>query len=52
MWVAMKQVIAPLYKSRSDFEICREISKRLGFEEAYSEKRDEMGWLRWISKRA
>jgi trimethylamine-N-oxide reductase (cytochrome c) len=46
--VAMKQVIAPLYESRSDFEVCGEISKRLGFAEAYSEKRDEMGWLRWI----
>ncbi|RYH07087.1 trimethylamine-N-oxide reductase TorA [Tropicimonas sp. IMCC6043] len=46
--VAMKQAIEPLFESRSDFEIFTEISKRLGFEQEFSEGRDEAAWLEHI----
>ncbi len=46
--VAMKQVVPPLNEAKSDFEIFREISKRLGFEEKFTEGRDEMGWVKHI----
>ncbi|MCF8479795.1 MAG: molybdopterin-dependent oxidoreductase [Rhodospirillum sp.] len=45
---AMRKVIEPLYEARSDFDIYRAISARLGFEDAFTEGRDEMAWLRHI----
>lgn len=45
---AMRQLVEPLHEAKSDYEIFREISKRLGFEDAYTEGRDEMAWLRHI----
>ncbi|MEM8698785.1 MAG: molybdopterin-dependent oxidoreductase, partial [Pseudomonadota bacterium] len=50
--LAMKQAVEPLGEARSDFEICRGIADALGLEEAFTEGRDEMGWLRWIYDRA
>ena len=48
MVFAMKQVVAPFAEARSDFEIMRAIASRLGVEEAFSEGRDEMGWVRHL----
>ncbi|MEZ5783898.1 MAG: molybdopterin-dependent oxidoreductase [Rhizobiaceae bacterium] len=45
MIIAMQQAIAPLGDSRSDFDICRGIAERLGVGEAFTEGRDEMGWV-------
>lgn len=45
---AMKQVVAPFAEARSDFEIMCGLAKRLGVEQAYTEGRDEMGWIRHI----
>ncbi len=44
--VAMKQVIEPVGESRNDYDIFRGVAARLGFEAAFSEGRDEMGWIR------
>jgi len=44
--VAMKQLIEPVGESRNDYDIFRAISARLGFEPAFTEGRDEMGWIR------
>ncbi|PYG27858.1 molybdopterin-dependent oxidoreductase [Pelagimonas varians] len=44
--VAMKQVIEPMYESRTDYQIFTEIAKRLGYEDDYTEGLDEMGHLR------
>jgi biotin/methionine sulfoxide reductase len=46
--VAMHKAIEPLGSSRSDYDICRDIAARLGVEEAFSEGRDEMAWLRTL----
>jgi biotin/methionine sulfoxide reductase len=46
--VAMKQAIEPLGQSRSDFEIFKGLAACLGVQEAYTEGRDEMQWLRHL----
>lgn len=45
---AMKRVVQPFADARSDFEIMCGLAKRLGVEQAYTEGRDEMGWVRHI----
>ncbi|TCK33387.1 biotin/methionine sulfoxide reductase [Paraburkholderia sp. BL8N3] len=45
-YIAMHQVIPPVAQSRNDFDVFAELSERMGFGEAYTEGRDEMGWLR------
>lgn len=44
--MAMKKAVEPFEQARSDYEIMRHIARELGVEEAFSEGRDEMGWLR------
>lgn len=46
MVVAMKRVIDPVGESRADFEIFAALAGRLGVGEAFTEGRDEMGWIR------
>ena len=48
MMVAMKQAIAPLGQSRSDFDIFSALAARLGVGDAFTEGRDEMQWLRHL----
>ena len=45
---AMRQAVAPMARSRSDYDIMRHISACLGVEDAFSEGRGEMAWLRHI----
>ncbi len=40
-----RRAIAPVGQARNDYDILRELSERLGFEPAFSEGRDEAGWL-------
>jgi biotin/methionine sulfoxide reductase len=51
-YVAMHRVIDPVGQSRNDFDIFAELSHRLGFAGAYTEGRDEMGWLAHMYERA
>ncbi len=45
-FIAMKKGVEPLKESKSDYDICREISKRLGYEKEFTEgKKDEMQWI-------
>ena len=46
--IAMRQAIAPVGEARDDFVIFRDLARRLGAEESYTEGRDEMGWLRHL----
>ena len=46
--ILMPQVVEPLGESRSDYRICADLAARLGIEEAYTEGRDERGWVEWI----
>ena len=45
-YVAMYKTRAPYKSARNDFDIFAELASRLGFGDAYTEGRDEMGWLR------
>src|SRR5215510_445229 len=46
--VAMHQAIKPVGASRNDLDIFRELSARLGHEDAFAEGRSEMQWVRWL----
>jgi biotin/methionine sulfoxide reductase len=48
---AMHQAIEPVGEARSDFDIFRALAARLGYEQAFTEGRDEMDWCRWIYDR-
>lgn len=45
-FIAMQKAVEPVGESRSDFDTFSELSKRLGFQQKFTEDRDEMGWLR------
>lgn len=51
-YVAMRKVVEPFAHSRNDFDIFAELAERLGFRDAYTEGRDEMGWLRHMYEEA
>ncbi len=40
-------LVAPLSETKSDYRIGAEIATRLGIGEAYTEGRDERGWVAW-----
>jgi len=46
--IAMHQAIEPVGEARNDFGILRDLSRRLGCEEAFAEGRGETAWLRQI----
>jgi biotin/methionine sulfoxide reductase len=48
MIYAMQKVQDPPGEARNDHDIFAALSDRMGFGEAYTEGRDEMGWLRHI----
>jgi biotin/methionine sulfoxide reductase len=48
MLFAMRQAVAPFAEAKSDFEIMCGLARRLGVEAAFSEGRDEMGWVRHL----
>ena len=48
---AMHKAIEPLGEAMSDYDIFRALAGRLGYEQAFTEDRDEMAWCRWIYDR-
>ena len=44
--VAMQRAVAPFAEARDDYAIFSAIAERLGLHDAFTEKLDEMGWLR------
>lgn len=46
--IAMKRLAAPFGQVRSDYDILSDIAGHLGLEEAFTEGRDEMGWVRHL----
>ena len=47
-WIAMHQAIEPVGEARHDFDIFTGLARRMGTEAAYTEGRDEMGWVRHL----
>jgi len=43
----MPPVVDPLPETKSDYRIGAEVAERLGIGEAYTERRDERGWVEW-----
>jgi len=48
MLFSMEKAIDPPGEARNDFDIFADIAGHLGFRDAYTEGRDEMGWLRHL----
>lgn len=46
--LAMHQAIPPVGEARNDYEIFRQLAARLGYEQLFTEGRDEMEWCRLI----
>jgi biotin/methionine sulfoxide reductase len=46
--LAMHRAIDPVGDARNDFDIFRALARRLGYETAFTEDRDEMGWCQWV----
>ena len=46
--IAMHQAIDPVGEARNDFDILRDLARRLGCEDAFAEGRDETAWLRHL----
>ncbi len=46
--IAMKRAVAPRGDARSDYDIFCALAARLGVTDAFTEGRDEMGWLRHL----
>jgi anaerobic dimethyl sulfoxide reductase subunit A len=43
-----EKAIEPLHDSKPAYEMCREIAKRFGIEQEFSEGRDMEAWVRWM----
>ncbi|HPL30063.1 MAG TPA: dimethylsulfoxide reductase subunit B, partial [Anaerolineae bacterium] len=44
----MPQLVEPPGEAKSDYRICAGLAERLGIGAAYSEGRDERGWVAWL----
>ncbi len=42
------RLVEPPGEAQSDYRICSWLAERLGFAEAFTEGRDERGWIEWI----
>jgi anaerobic dimethyl sulfoxide reductase subunit A len=41
----MPKIIEPAWESKSDYQICADIAKKLGLKETFTEGKDEKGWV-------
>jgi anaerobic dimethyl sulfoxide reductase subunit A len=49
--ILMPPLVEPLGESRSDYAICAGVAERLGIGDAYTQGRDERGWIEWAVDR-
>ncbi len=49
--ILQPKLVEPPGECKSDYRICAELAERLGFGEAYTEDRDEKGWVAWCLDR-
>lgn len=45
--ILQPKLVEPLGESKSDYQICAELAERLGIKEAFTEGRDEKGWVEY-----
>jgi biotin/methionine sulfoxide reductase len=46
--LAMHRAIDPVGEARNDFDIFAALARRLGYEDKFTENRDEMAWCQWV----
>jgi biotin/methionine sulfoxide reductase len=46
--LAMHRAIDPMGDAKNDFDIFRALARHLGYENAFTEDRDEMAWCQWV----
>lgn len=46
--IFMSRLMLPMGASLNDFEIFKRLAQRLGFEDAFTERRTENDWLEWL----
>lgn len=46
--MAIRQIVKPQFEARHDFDVFRGLCQRFGRDDVYSEKRDEMQWIKAI----
>lgn len=46
--IIMPKVEEPPHKTKSDYQICKELATRFGVEDEYTENRTEREWVEWI----
>jgi anaerobic dimethyl sulfoxide reductase subunit A len=49
--ILQPKLVEPPGECKSDYRICADLAERLGFGEAYTESRDEKGWVEWCLDR-
>ncbi len=49
--ILQPKLVEPQGECKSDYRICADLAERLGFEEAYTEGRDEKAWVEWCLER-
>jgi anaerobic dimethyl sulfoxide reductase subunit A len=49
--ILQPKLVEPLEECKSDYRICADIAERLGFEDVYTEGRDEKAWVEWCLER-
>jgi anaerobic dimethyl sulfoxide reductase subunit A len=49
--ILQPKLVEPPGECQSDYRICAELAQRLGFGDAYTEGRDEKGWVEWCLDR-
>lgn len=45
--VAMQKAVEPRFEEKSNYDICREIAKRMGVEDKFTEGRSQEQWVEW-----
>ncbi|HLO18654.1 MAG TPA: molybdopterin dinucleotide binding domain-containing protein, partial [Anaerolineales bacterium] len=45
--ILQPKLVEPLGESKSDYQICAELAERLGIYKAFTEERDEKGWVEY-----
>jgi len=45
--IVMPKLVEPPFETKSDYRICAELAEKLGIGEAFSQGRDERGWMDW-----
>ena len=49
--ILMPKIVEPLGETMSDYAVCAEVAGKLGVRDAYTEGRDERGWVEWALDR-